>query len=448
MTARRTVAMTRDGRPLRATEETTAAVLAIAAKRTVTKLPPGADSETLACERALLGGMLLEPCQAWPIIYASEFVLDRDQKIAQVVMDLTEVTDRPDLLLVTHELARRELLDEIGGPAYLAGLVEDAGIAYHLAAYAERVRRGARERARVAIATEILHAPEGSQHLEALLRSLEEQPGHSEPLSRAFSSLEAQGSQLIETGIPGIVLVPKTVTVLGGQTSHGKTAFILELSVRLAEEGHWVDVITLEDPTEAVAARLLARETGQSIYAIRYARALGKTNEDARARLEGLPLSITEVLGCREAAVIGAVAASKAKVVVVDYLQKIAFDDHGEEKRTYLIGDVMSRLSSIARRDDKAILATSQLSREMEKTKRPPTLADFADSSAIERQARQAWACYWPAKHSDKADPMDYQVRLLKVAEGPTYPVALRWSPKSGRFWLPREEPGEGNSGW
>ena len=411
-------------------------------------VPPGADVETLGRERALLGAMLLEPCSAWPIIYATEFVLDRDQKIAQVVMDLTEITEHPDLLLVTHELARRELLDEVGGPAYLAGLVEDAGLAYHLAAYADKVRQGARERARVAIAQAILHHPEGSQHLEALLRSLEEQPGHSEPLGRAFASLEAQGSQLIETGIHGLVLVPKTVTVLGGQTSHGKTALILELAVRLAEDGHWVEVVTLEDPKEAVAARLLARETGQSIYAIRYARALGKLNEDARARLEALPLSVTEVLGCREAAVVGAVAAARAKVVVLDYIQKIASDDDDDQKRTYTIARIMSRLSSIARRDDKAILATSQLSREMEKTKRAPTLSDLADSAAIERQARQVWACYWPAKHSDNADPLDYQVRLLKVAEGPTFRIELRWSPKSGRFWLPREEPGEGNAGW
>jgi replicative DNA helicase len=229
------------------------------------------------------------------------------------------------------------------------------------------------------------------------------------------------------------------------------TAFALELAVRLAEEGHEVEYVTLEDPKEAIAARLLARMTGMSVFGVRTALAQGMDLSDAQDRIETLPLHVTEVLGCREAAVIGAAAATTAKVVFVDYIQKIAFDDETSEKRTISIGRIMSRCSSIARRDEKCLLVLSQLKQEMDVQRRPPQMSDFADSAEIGRQCRQAWSVYWPAKHAkagENMDQRDYTVRLLKVAEGPTYPVPLKWDPKSGRFWAKGEELNDANTGW
>jgi replicative DNA helicase len=74
------------------------------------------------------------------------------------------------------------------------------------------------------------------------------------------------------------------------------------------------------------------------------------------------------------------------KLVVVDYLQKIA--GQKSEKRTYEIADVSGKLKALAAKTKTAVLALAQLNRESEKEKgRPPRLADLADSGQIERDA-------------------------------------------------------------
>lgn len=407
---------------------------------------PGATEFDIGVERSLLGGCLLDTrgCREWPQLQAGYFYLERHQQLWDTMLELTEVTDRPDALMVGHELQRKGIVFEEGGNlAYLAGILEAGTACVDLQRYGELVRRAAAERDRVRLASALLANPEGSEQVEAILRSLEEQPGRSEPLTAVFPRLETRRTDTVyETGMELLDIRAGQVLVVGGRTSHGKTAFMVDLAKRLARQDYRVDYVTLEDPAEAIAARMIAGDSGKTLYYVRYSRLSGLDEE--RNSLEMLPITVTSVPGCREAAVIGAVAASEGEIVFLDHLQQIGLEESSDDSRNRTIERIMGRLSAWARRDHKAIVLGCQLNREMEKTKREPTLADLKDSGSIEQAARAVWLVYWPAKH--KVDPTEAQkrefvVKIEKASEGPTLRRHLKWEPRSGRFYDPKTEP-------
>jgi replicative DNA helicase len=411
----------------------------------MTERIPGADAEALSIERALIGGCLVDTrgCREWPSLLPSYFYLLKHEWIWQAMLDLTEVSEHPDLLMLAQELHRTDRLVDVGGTAYLVALVEEGTCAVDLRRYGALVRRGAAERDRQRLAGELLAHPEGSEEVEAILRSLEEQPGQPAALASLFTRLEAGSTAAIETGLEAIdsrlggVKVGQ-LTVIAGRTSHAKTALVCDLAKRFARGDHSVDFITLEDPAEAIAARLIAGDGGRSVRFVREGRLAGLDAE--RLALELLPITVTSVPGCKESAVIGAVAASRAEVVIIDHLQQIGLDGADDESRNYVLERIMGRLAAVARRDGKAVILTAQLNREMERTKREPTLADIRDSGAVEQAARVVLLVYWRSKHDPHADPADYLVKIEKNSEGATGRASLKWNAATGRFWDPTEE--------
>lgn len=383
-----------------------------------TALNPDLDPETLALERALLGGCLSEGTgpAAWPSrVQPGEFLLDRHATIWGIMRDLTETVDRPDTLLVAHELARRGQFADIGGPAYLALLLEEGCLAYALDGYADRIRTASLGRYRRALAAQLANDPHDAATLEHLLAG--EGQGTEIRLSLAQAA-EERPRPAITTGLPGLDRMtggirPGTVTVLGGRTSHGKSSFLAELAYRMASQGTSVDVLELEETAYRIAQRLtLHRGTDP----------------------DWLPISIIRLRGgVSEAAVVASVAASPADVVILDHVQQIPTP--GAWSRAYGLEQLLSRLAHVAVRGGKALLVAAQLNRGMEARKDEPTLADLRDSGSLEQIARQVWLVYWPAKHDSSVSPNEYVVTVAKHSEGPTGRLLLTWDAVTGRFW-------------
>lgn len=406
--------------------------------------PP--DPAILDVERGLLGACLLDTrgAGAWPPLVAQNFLLERHQVIWQALLDLTEATDRPDLVLLSHALLESGDLDQVGGVGYLAQLVEEGTAVMDLGRYGVLIRRAAMERGRRALAAEVMAHPGGSEALSQLLRSLEEAPALSEPIAGLLDRMETTTPpRPLITGIPCFDRMtggtrPGTLVVCGGRTSHGKTAFAaVEVPLGYAEQGTSAEVITLEDPPEEITLRMIANRAGITAQYLRHA---GIKEARRRAGFDFLPLTITAVPGAREDAVVGAVVASKAQVVIVDHLQEIVTED---DNRNQGLERVMGRLGQAARRDDKVVIVNVQLSRRMEVRRGEPVTDDLKDCGAIEQKARQIWLVYWPWKHDDKREPTDYLVIGAKNSGGATGRTALRWNPKTGRFFDPAEAPSD-----
>ena len=104
------------------------------------KIPP----HSLEAERAVLGAILLEReslPKAIELLKPADFYKEGHRKIFDATLALFERNEPVDLLTVSEELKRRAELEEVGGAAALASLVEEATTAAHLLSYGAIVRR-------------------------------------------------------------------------------------------------------------------------------------------------------------------------------------------------------------------------------------------------------------------------------------------------------------------
>jgi replicative DNA helicase len=111
-------------------------------KKSLEKLPP----YNLEAEQAILGAILLDNTalhKALEIFDPEDFYRKSHRKIFTAMLTLIDRGDIVDLLLLRDELERRGDLDEIGGPAYLAALVDQVPTAANIEFHAKIVHEKA-----------------------------------------------------------------------------------------------------------------------------------------------------------------------------------------------------------------------------------------------------------------------------------------------------------------
>ncbi len=128
----------------------------------------------LECERAVLGGCLLEGTEGVRRVAAinqpSDFWPEANRIIYGTMLALADAGRPVDLLTLADELRGQEQLDVVGGPAYLALLEVEACIAAQLLDYAARVREAGLKRDVMALASRLSeHARNGAPAATLLL---------------------------------------------------------------------------------------------------------------------------------------------------------------------------------------------------------------------------------------------------------------------------------------
>ncbi|HAA02751.1 MAG TPA: replicative DNA helicase, partial [Syntrophobacteraceae bacterium] len=87
------------------------------------KVPP----QQLEAEQSVLGGILLDSGglpAALEVLKGDEFYRDTHRVIFQAIQELFERNATIDLLTVCDHLGQKNLLESVGGAAYLASLAE------------------------------------------------------------------------------------------------------------------------------------------------------------------------------------------------------------------------------------------------------------------------------------------------------------------------------------
>lgn len=413
---------------------------------------PHLTPEVLGAERALIGGMLLPDVAATlPPLRPEEFFADRHRVIWKTIIDMDVHGERAGLISLATELEARGDLEAAGGAAHLALCVQEACLDFHLLTFARQIRDAARERTLRALGLELQQ-----QNLTPaqITERLEDLPG---PLTTAifdpahnWQRIVASWDQaLITTGLHAldaltVGITPGELMVIAGRTSHGKTAFALDLTLRLATAGVAVDFVTLEETADAIVRRLVANRTGLPLWRLKKGELAATDFADAEhavAQLQALPLTVTALDTIRtldESSVVAVVASSKAPVVILDHLQKIHTSG---DSRVYGLERVLNRLHAVGLKHQRAIIVNAQLSREMDAQKRPPELRDLRDSGATEQSARQVWLLYWPAKQYQDRLPNEYELYVAKNNDGGTGVVRLDFDATCGRFSEPGGAP-------
>lgn len=420
-------------------------------------LPP----HNLDAERATLGCILLEGRRGMERTLAAglrppDFYMESHRVVWGAMETLYDSDRAMDLLTVAEELRRTHRLGDVSGNAGLALLIEQASLAAHLDAYVEIVIEHARRRETIQIALEALTDSYDAEKipgavLGTMMTAIERvsQRGLRPDFDIAGpwrTLVESWQRGLVQIGLPALDELTGgigrgDIVAIAGRWSHGKTALAADRTLALARAGIRVDLIALEETEAVITRRWVANLSGIPIAALRgggVSPAEFLRAEEAVVEIQSLPLTVQGVSTLRvpdDRTILGAVALSRAEVIVLDHLRKVQYRQVGRsDLQTYAIGRFLDQLHTIAQRDRKVVIVLAQLSRDSERQTRRPHTSDIMDSQSIEQVARQVWLLWWPWKADPQKPREDYEIVVAKNSEGGTGKVELRWDAPTGRF--------------
>ena len=426
---------------------------------------------SLEAEEALLGAILLEPNSFLSVaafLNGEDFFSKRHEHIWNAISRLQERGDAIDYVTLSRELQDLNLLDEIGGPAYLTSLVNNTPSAVHAEIYGEMVARTSTRRKMLQAADNIRSlAHDGELSIDRVISDAEQAlfaVSNSQikrefvPLSHALSDYWEEIERLQEMGV-GAVGMPtgfkmlddllggfqkSDLVVFAGRPGMGKTSWILTVALQLARRDQRVAIFTMEMGVEQLVQRLISMETGIQIQNLRMANISAREQTrltEAIGRIANLPLfiddtpSITPIemrTKCRRLQ-----HEHGLDLVIVDYMQLMSAGKAYENNRVQEISFISRSLKELARELNVCLLSTAQLSRAVEQRQdKRPQLSDLRESGTIEQDADAVMLLYRDEYYNPDTTefPNQADVNLAKHRHGPTGNVQLYFEKSITKF--------------
>src|SRR5438445_12859752 len=237
-----------------------------------------------SAEQQVLGSLLTDRDAIFKVadlLNLGDFYVARHQRIYGTVQSLLERRERIDPLTVQIELARREELDRVGGPAYLRELTELVATAVEIERHARVVRDRAILRRLLGAATAPpadaydeptdipLALDRAEQRLFALRdESLDAQLRHiTAALQTNYEHLTDRMERPFEvSGIPSGFreidyytegFTTGDLIVVASRPSVGKTSLALAMAFEMAKRGHPALLFSLEMDAKQIVSRFL-----------------------------------------------------------------------------------------------------------------------------------------------------------------------------------------------
>ncbi len=432
------------------------------------KVPP----QNLEAEQSILGSILLENSainSVLEVMSKGDFYSEAHRKIFNVMVELSEKNEPVDIITLSNALRDKNLLDSIGGTAYLASLVDNVPSAANVANYAKIAKEKAILRGLIGSATEIITScyetgTDVDQVLDRAEHSIFEIAENKvrpsfypirEIVKDSFRSIEdLYARKELITGVPtGFEkiddltsgLQKSDLIIIAGRPSMGKTAFALNIAQFAALEGQIpVAVFSLEMSKEQLVFRLLASEARVDSQRLRKG-FLGETDwpklTTAAGRLSEAPLFIDDTPAITVLEMKAKSRRLKADaglgLIVVDYIQLMrasGFRDNREQE----ISEISRSLKALAKELKVPVIALSQLNRKVEdRTNRRPQMADLRESGAIEQDADVIAFIYRDEvynKSDDNPEKGTAEIIIGKQRNGPTGTVKLAFLEKFTSF--------------
>jgi replicative DNA helicase len=341
-------------------------------------------------EQQVLGSLLIDRDAIFKVadlLGKDDFYLARHQRIYGTVQALLERRERIDPLTVQIELARREELDQIGGPAYLRELTELVPTAVEIERHARIVRDRAILRRLLGAATAVAadaygeptDIPLALDRAEQRIFALRDESANAQlrhiqaALQENFDHLTQRMEKPYEvSGIPSGFreidfytegFSAGDLVVIAARPSVGKTSLGLAMAFNMAKRGHPTLVFSLEMDTKQVVSRFLAMNSRTDLLALRTGNVF---DTEAASSLAGLPILIDDTPGLSimelRTKARRASTHDRLEVIVVDYIQLMRTGEH-EENRVQEIATITKNLKSLARELNVVVIGLSQLSR-------------------------------------------------------------------------------------
>lgn len=442
----------------------------------VERVPP----QNLEAEQSTLGSMLLDKMAAervMEILRPEDFYRESHQKIYAIMWDLAERGEPIDLITVTNELRRRNLLEEVGGASYLTTLLDMVPHSGNAEYYARIVEEKAVLRRLIDAATGIIaDAYNPSEDIAQVVDTAESRIFQvaQRRVGKFFFPLRdlivdswdrltaTEGQEGVTTGVPtGFSdlnlktsgFQPSDLIIIAARPSVGKTAFALQIAVNVAlQRKLTVAIFSLEMSKEQLALRMLCSEARVSAHRLRtgYAREEDWSKiSEAMGRLSELPIYIddtTDITVMQMRSKLRRLAAEHGLgLVIVDYLQLIRGHQRAENRNQEL-SSIARALKSMAKEFNVPVVALSQLSRGVERREdKRPLLSDLRDSGAIEAEADLVAFLHRPQYYERSPEPQEElppgvtrveetEIIIAKHRNGPTGVIKLAFLPEYARF--------------
>lgn len=437
------------------------------------KLPP----QNIDAEKSLLGSVLIDRESINKVadyLKPSDFYIRGHQIIYDAALSLFEKREPIDLLSLSNKLDEMKLLEEAGGISYITSLTNSVPSAAHIASYAKIVQRKKMLRDMIDAANHILALGyTEDDDVDNLLDEAEKKlfSVSQKSLTKNFLPLGdslAEAIERITNQDAGMLRGQKTnyagldnllggfqksdLIVLAARPSVGKTAFAVNLALKVAKQGAPVGIFSMEMSMDQVVDRLIAASSGVSLWKLRTGKLSHKDENDDFLRitdacdeLQTLPVFIDDspspnILQMRAMARRLQAEHGNLGLIIVDYLQLMA-SRKSYDSPVQQVTEISRGLKSLAKELNIPILAISQLSRAVEQREgNKPRLSDLRDSGSIEQDAdlvmfihREDKINAAKAKEDNKLNIA--QLVVAKHRNGPTGELEFRVDPDSLLFW-------------
>ena len=388
----------------------------------IDKLAP----QAVEAEQSVLGSILIDP---EAILKVAEFLRPADfyrqphSDIYEAMLALHGQREPIDLVTLADELARRERLESIGGPAYLASVMNMVPTAVHVEHYGRIVERKAVLRNLIGAAGKIAavgyeeanDAEAAIDRAEGILFEISQRRtvGGFESLATllglAYDRLEYlhehRGQILgVPSGLSQLDALlggfqPSDLIILAARPSVGKTSLALNIAQHAAiRERKKVGVFSLEMSREQLALRLLSAESGINPRPLQSG-FVDETDWSKIAQvmndMHGAPMWIDDspvltVLELRTKARRLEAEQHGLDLLIVDYLQLMQGSfSQKESNRVQEVSEISRGLKQLARELKVPVIALSQLSRGVEQRgSAEPRLSDLRESGCLTADTR------------------------------------------------------------
>ena len=426
----------------------------------------------LDAERSVIGAILIDNEAfnvAASVIDSRAFFRDAHRRIFERMIALAERSQPIDLVTLKEELERAGELDEVGGPAYIASLVDGVPRATNVEYYARIVKEKSTLRSLIFSANKILsNAYEADQEADLILDEAESaifavaddriKTGFvpmRDLVKESFPKIE----QLFEhksfiTGIAtGFTEIDKMtrgfqrgdLVIVAARPSMGKTSLVLNIAQHVATNNQVAGFFSLEMSKEQLFMRMLASEAKIDNYRLLSGQIGQKEYGNITHALE--TLSAAELYIDDTAGVGVLEMRAKARrlqsehgldLLAVDYVQLMT--GRGRfENRTLELASISRSLKGLAKELNVPIVLLSQLSRAPEaRSDKRPQLSDLRESGALEQDADVVILIFREEMYKQGNEPAETdgiaELILAKQRNGPTGQVKLAFLRQQTRF--------------
>jgi replicative DNA helicase len=432
---------------------------------------------SVEAEQGVLGSMLISPrdiiAECVEKISEEYFYVPAHQTVYTVLVELWNAGQGIDLITFTQTLRDRNVLDAIGGAAFVTSLYTFVPTAANVTYYLEIVREKFILRQIIAACTEsVRRSYEEQDEVNALLDEVEQKifavgedrfkglmPGMKEQVMGALESIE----QLWERrgGITGIStgfteldrmtngLHEAEMIVIAARPSMGKTALAMNIAEHVAISSRLpVAVFSLEMSSQQLVQRLLCSRARVNLQKVRegflaerdFPSLTAAASKLAEAEIfidDSAGLSILEL----RAKARRLKAQKNIQLIVVDYLQLLkSTTRRAQDNRQLEISEISSGLKGLAKELKIPIIVLAQLNRQPEaRSGGKPRLSDLRESGSIEQDADLVGLLVRPEVYEEDEDARaekagEAELIIAKQRNGPVGEVPLTFLKEFTRF--------------